>query len=137
MVKGNSNREPAHTMKAILSVPFLLVVAFVVYAEGSFSFAIWNALPVAIGFGVLLIGLRSRGATAAGCLAFAVSVTVLVALSHLAWLFDWGSIASSSSTSALVFIFFPFWEIVFAGIIGLVAWGIGRVVLRRASDTSA
>jgi hypothetical protein len=125
-------------MKAILSVPFLLVVALVVYAEDSFSaFTIWNALPVAIGFGVLWIGLRSRGATAAGCIAFAVSVTVLVALFHLAWLFDWGSIATGSSTSALAFIFVPFWVIVFAAIIGLVAWGVGRVVLRRASDTSA
>src|SRR6185369_6621462 len=125
-------------MKAILSVPFLLVVALVVYAEGSFSaFTIWSALPVAIGFGVLWIGLRSRGATAAGCIAFAVSVTVLVALFHLAWLFDWGSIASSSSTSALAFIFIPFWVILFAGIVALVAWVVGRVVLRRAYDTSA
>ena len=137
MVKGNSNREPAHTMKAILSVPFLLVVALVVYTEGFNGFTIWNALPVAIGFGVLCTGLRSRGATAAGCIAFAVSVTVLVALFHLAWLFDWGSIASSSSTSALAFIFIPFWVILFAGIIGLVAWVVGRVVLRRAYDTSA
>ena len=123
-------------MKAILSVPFLLVVALVVYAEDSFSgFTIWNALPVAIGFGVLWIGLRSRDATAVGCIAFAVSVTVLVVLSHLAWLFDWGSIASSSSTSGLVFIFFPFWEILFAGIIALIAWVVGKVVLRRTYDT--
>ena len=119
-------------MKAILSIPFLLVVALVVYTLGFNGFTIWNALPVAIGFGVLSSGLRSRGAITVGCIAFAVSVTVLVALSHLAWLFDWGSIASSSSTSALVFIYFPFWEILFAGIIGLVAWGVARVVLRRA-----
>jgi len=122
-------------MKAILSVPFLLVVAFVVYAEGSVSvFTIWNALPVAIGFGVLLIGLRSRGATAAICIAFAVSVTALVETFHLAWLFDWGRLATGSSTSALAFILLPFWVIVFAGIIGLVAWGIARIVLRRAHD---
>jgi hypothetical protein len=120
-------------MKAILSIPFLLVVALVVYAEGSFSvFTIWNALPVAIGFGVLWIGLPSRGATAVGCIAFAVSVTVLVAFFHLAWLFDWGSIATGSSTSVLAFIFVPFWVFVFAGISGLIAWGIGRVVLKRA-----
>src|ERR1044071_4138252 len=125
-------------MRKILSIPFLLVAALVVYAEPSVSvFAIWNALPVAIGFGVLLIGMSSRGATAVGCIAFAVSVTVLVALSHLAWLFDWGSIATSSSTSGLVFIYFPFWEILFAGIIGLVAWVVGIVVFRRSSDRSA
>lgn len=124
-------------MKAILSVPFLLVVALIVYAEGSFSaFTIWNALPVAIGFGVLWIGFRSRGAIAAGCIACAISVAVLVALFHLAWLFDWGSIATSSSTSALAFIFVPFWVFVFAAIIGLVAWGVGKVVLRKSSDTS-
>ena len=132
---GRRLRKP---MKAIFSIPFLLVVALVVYVEGSLGgFMIWNVLPVAIGFGVFLIGLSSRGAIAVGCIAFAVSVTVLVALAHLAWLFDWGSIASSSSTSALVFIFFPFWEILFAGIIGLVAWVVGKVVLKRSSDTSA
>jgi len=137
MVKGSSNREPAGTRKAILSVPFLLVVALVVYTEGFNRFTIWNALPVAIGFGVLVNGLRSRGANAVGCIAFAVSVTALVAFSHLAWLFDWGSIASSSSTSGLVFIFFPFWEILFAAIIALITWVVGRVVLRRTYDTSA
>jgi hypothetical protein len=122
-------------MKAILSIPLLLVGALVVYAEGSFSgFTLWNALPVAIGFAVLWIGLRSRGATAVGCIAFAISVTVMVALFHLAWLFDWGSIATGSSTSALAFIFVPIWVIVLASIIGLVAWAVGRVVLRRANN---
>jgi|SRR6185436_4377565 len=123
-------------MKAILSIPFLLVVALVIYTEGFDLFTIWNALPVAIGFSVLVSGLRSRGAITVGCIAFAVSVTVLVALFHLAWLFDWSRLASSSSTSALAFIFFPFWEILFAGIIGLVAWGVARVVLKRTKDTS-
>jgi len=87
-------------MKAILSVPFLLVVALVVYTEGFNGFTIWNALPVAIGFGVLCTGLRSRGATAVGCIAFAVSVTVLVDLFHLAWLFS-QSVKRRNLTNAL------------------------------------
>jgi hypothetical protein len=90
-----------------------------------------------LGFGALLIGLRSRRAMAVGWIAFAVSVTLLVALFHLAWIFDWGGAATSSSTSALAFIFVPFWALFFAGIIGLVAWGISRVFRRRPYDTTA
>ena len=119
-------------MKAILAIPFLLVVALVIYVERPFDgFTLWNAFPVALGFGVLLLGLRSCRATAAGCVAFAVSATLLVAHFHLAWLFDWGGTATGSSTSALAFIFVPFWVMLFAGIIGVVAWGIARVVCRR------
>ncbi|MDB6133200.1 MAG: hypothetical protein JWM59_1443, partial [Verrucomicrobiales bacterium] len=78
-------------MKTITAIPFLPVAAPVVHVSGSFSgTAVWNALPVGIGFGALRIGLSSRRAMAAGCVAFAVSVTLLVALFHPAWLFDWG-----------------------------------------------
>ena len=118
-------------MKAILAIPFLLVVALVMHAQGSFSvFAIWNALPGALSFGMLLLGLRSRRPAAVGCFAFAGSVTLPLALFHLAWLFDWGGTATGSSTSALAFIFIPFWACVFGAIIGAVAWGISRVVCR-------
>ncbi|MEW6364492.1 MAG: hypothetical protein AB1714_07620 [Acidobacteriota bacterium] len=119
-------------MKAILAIPFLLAVALVVHSQGSFSgFTVWNALPVVLGFGVLMLGLRSRRAITVGCIAFAISATLLVALFHLAWLFDWGGTATGSSTSALAFIFVPIWACLFAGIIGVAAWGISRVVCRR------
>ncbi|MGH8281618.1 MAG: hypothetical protein ACRERZ_05445 [Gammaproteobacteria bacterium] len=114
---------------ALLTIPFVLAVALIVYVEGSFSgFWIWNALPVALGFGILLAGRHSRLAIAVGCTAFAASATLLVILFHLALLFDWGGTASSFSTSALAFIFVPIWACIFAGIAGLLAWGIIRLV---------
>ena len=125
-------------MKVIIAILFLLVVSLVIYATGSFDgFTVWNVLPVALGFGVFLIGLRSQQAMAVGCISFGVSVTAQVVLFHLAWLFDWGGTATSSSTSALAFIFVPIWAIVSASIIGLVAWGIGKVIWRRARSASA
>jgi hypothetical protein len=94
----------------LLAIPFLLVVGLVVYAQGSFSgFTVWNCLPVAAGFGMLVAGLHTRGAIAVACVTFAVSATSLVTLFHLAWLFDWGGTATGSSTSALAFIFVPIW----------------------------
>ncbi|MDB6135834.1 MAG: hypothetical protein JWM59_4077 [Verrucomicrobiales bacterium] len=126
-----NNRPVSARMKTISAVPFLLVAALVVHVSGSFSgTALWNALPVGMGFGALQAGLSSRRAMAAGCIAFAVSITLLVALFHLAWLFDWGGTATGSSTSAVAFMFVPLWAVLFAGIIGLVAWGVGKAVWR-------
>ena len=117
---------------ALLALPFVLAIALVVYVEGSFNgFVVWNALPVLLGFGVLVAGRRARLPIVAGCTAFAVLATLPVVLFHLAWLFDWGGIATSSSTSALAFIFVPLWACVFAGIAGVLAWGVVRVVCKN------
>lgn len=115
----------------ILAVPFLLVVGLIAHAQGSFSgFTVWNALPVAMGFGILVLGLRSQRSIAVGCIAFAVSVIVLVSLFHLAWLFDWAGTATGSSTSALAFIFVPICASVFSAIIAAIASGISLIVCR-------
>jgi len=109
----------------LLALPFLLAIAFVVYAEGSFTgFAVWNALPVAVGFGALYAGRHARLATAVGCTVFAVAATLLVALFHLAWWLDWGGTATGSSTSALAFVFVPAWACLLAAIAGVLAWGV-------------
>lgn len=113
---------------ALLSIPFLVAIVLVAYTEGQFSgFMIWNALPIAVGLGMLLAARRASRAVVAGCVAFAVSATLLVVAFHLAWFFDWGRTATGSSTSALAFIFVPLWAYVLSGIIGLLAWIIGRV----------
>jgi hypothetical protein len=53
-------------MKTITAIPFLLVAALVVHVSGSFGgTAVWNALPVGVGFGALRIGLSFRHAS--GC----------------------------------------------------------------------
>lgn len=117
---------------ALLAMPFVLAIALVVYVEGPFNgFVVWNALPVLLGFGVLVAGRRARPPLVAGCMAFAVLATLPVVLFHLAWMFDWGGTATSSSTSALAFIFVPLWACAFAGIAGVLAWGIVRVVCKN------
>jgi len=118
-------------MKAILAIPFLLTIVLVAYVQGGFT--IWNALPVVLGFGVLLYGLQARSSEAVGCIAFGVSVTLLMALFHLAWLFDWGGTATGSSTAALSLIFVPFWACFFASVIGMVCWVASRVRARMGT----
>ena len=113
----------------LLTVPFLLAIALVVYTERSFSgFTFWNALPIVLGLGVLLAARRSHLATIVGCATFAIAATLLVVLFHLAWFFDWGGTATSSSTSALAFIFVPFWACIFASIVASLAWVVMRLV---------
>ncbi len=126
------------TPPLLRAFPFLLVIALIVVAQESFSgFTLWNAFPVVLGFGGLQIGLRSRRAAKMGCITFAALATIPVALFHLAWLLDWGGIATSSSTSALAFIFVPIWTLVFAGVTGAVAWGIARFIYRSKLDNDS
>ena len=122
----------------LVSLPFLLVVVLIIYAQGSLSgFTVWNCLPVAAAFGVLRIGLRLRGRPlSAACITFSVVAALLPALFHLALLFDWGGTSTGSSTSALAFIFVPLWTGVFAAVAGAVAWGIA-LCFRRLSISKA
>lgn len=108
----------------LLALPFLLLAAFVSYGPGS----ILNALPVLVSLGVLLFGSWSPRATFLGCIAFAVSATLLVVLFHVAWIFDWGGIATSSSTASLALLFVPIWACVAGSIIGVVAWCLARMI---------
>ncbi|MCW5558765.1 MAG: hypothetical protein KIT22_13170 [Verrucomicrobiae bacterium] len=113
---------------ALLAIPFALVVALVGHVQGSFGvFAVWNALPVALSFVVLVLGVHSGRATRVAGIAFAVTTTLFVTLFHLSWLFDWGGTATSSSTSAVAFIFVPFWACIFGGILAAAAWGIASI----------
>ncbi|MGH7648790.1 MAG: hypothetical protein ACREND_11775 [Gemmatimonadaceae bacterium] len=113
----------------LLAIPFLLAIGLVVYAQGSFSgFAVWNAVPVGLGFAVILVGRRFTRAVRVAGVVFAAVAALLVVLFHLAWLFDWGGTATRSSTSALAFIVVPFWACILAGVAGVVAWGLGRTV---------
>jgi uncharacterized membrane protein YfbV (UPF0208 family) len=117
----------------LLALPFLLAIAFVVYAEGKLTpFAIWNALPAVAGFALLWVGRHARlTAYRIGCAIFAVVATLFVTLFHLAWWLDWHGTATGSSTSALAFIFVPIWACLLASIAGALAWGIAWLVDRH------
>jgi hypothetical protein len=119
----------------LLVAPFLLAIALAVYVQGgdSIGFALWNALPMLAGLGMLLAGHRSRRAMPWGRVAFAVVATLFMVWFHLSWLFDWGGARTSSSTSALAFIFMPLWALVFGAVAGVLAWGTRRLAGRSGA----
>jgi len=119
----------------LLATPFLLAMALVVYVQGgdSIGFALWNALPMLAGLGMLLAGRRSRSRMPWGRTAFATVATLLMVWFHLSWLFDWGGARTGSSTSALAFIFMPLWAFVFGAVAGVLAWGTQRFAGRSGA----
>ena len=101
-----------------------LMLLFVAFVEGFLNpFWIWNAVPIAIGY-VLLARARVRSFRPIPEFAYVVFGCGLVILAHLAWVFDWGDIATGSSTAGLIFIFLPF----YAAILGGVAFGLAYLV---------
>lgn len=118
----------------LLVAPFLLAMALAVYVQGgdSIGFALWNALPMLAGLGMLLVGHRSRRAMPRGRVAFAVVATLFMVCFHLSWLFDWGGARTSSSTSALAFIFMPLWAVIIGAAAGTLAWATHRLARGRA-----
>jgi hypothetical protein len=46
----------------------------------------------------------------APAVAFSVVTLVVVAVTHLAWYFDWGGAQTGSSTAGLAFLVIPFWS---------------------------
>ena len=118
----------------LLATPFLLAMALVVYVQGgaSVGFALWNALPMLAGLGMLLVGHRGRRTMPWGRVAFAAVATLFMVWFHLSWLFDWGGAMSGSSTSALAFIFMPLWAFILGAVAGALAWTIQRLARLRA-----
>ena len=110
--------------------PFLIIAGYIALAEGVHLFAVWNMIPVAIGY-VLLRGARRKGLRTKPELAFIVASCGLLLFAHAAWMFDWGGTATGSSTSALIFIFLP----IYASILGAIAWGVMRLFTRRTADS--
>jgi hypothetical protein len=118
----------------LLVAPFLLTMALAVYVQGgdSIGFALWNALPMLVGLGMLLAGHRSRRAMPWGRVAFATVATLFMVWFHLSWLFDWGGARTGSSTSALAFIFMPLWAFILGAVAGALAWISQRLARLRA-----
>lgn len=103
----------------------LLVVAgvLVVSVHGIASLlTLWNLLPVALGAVIWGTAERRAGRGEDGRSArarlggrgFAAWAGLLVALPHLAWLFDWGGTATAGSTSGLIFLVAPLVALVVA-----------------------
>lgn len=113
--------------KSLQAMPFLLVAVLIFCTQHAFmACAVWNCIPLGIAYVAFAMGLQLRGASAVGAITFSVVATVLPALFHLAWLFDWAKTASGSSTSALAFIFLPIWVVVLAVIASGLAYGAAK-----------
>ncbi len=91
----------------------------VVYAEGLHWIVLWNLLPLAL---AALAILRRAGAVQRSwsAITFAGVTTLVVALTHAAWVFDWGGTQTGSSTTGLIFLFSPIYSV----LLGTIAWAV-------------
>jgi hypothetical protein len=110
----------------ILDFVLAACALYILYVDGIHVLALWNVLPVAIGL-LVARGTRRGPRTpvaigpGAGFLAGAVPMSLFW---HAAWQFDVWRTASSSSTSALMFLILPIYAIG----IGLAGSLLGMVV---------
>jgi hypothetical protein len=125
-------RRPDTQATVIVAIG-LLVTALVFLIDGIDGIALWNVAPVAAVSLVLATGRWVRKplpGVGTPVMVFCVTTLSVVALAHLEWHFDWGGAQTGSSTSALAFLFIPFWA-VGLGAIGFAAILLGRTFTRR------
>lgn len=97
----------------------------VLYAEGLYWVVLWNLLPLAL---AALAILRRAGAVQRSwsAITFAGITTLVVALTHAAWVFDWGGTQTGSSTAGLIFLFSPIYSV----LLGTIAWAVTMSIER-------
>jgi len=80
-------------------------------------FVLWNLVPVVIG-GFLIRGAISCESSAllGGCVGYVLCGIGFVLFINFSWIFDWNTMKTGSSTSGLVFIFLPFYSLMFGAI---------------------
>jgi hypothetical protein len=103
---------------------------FVVYAEGLelHWFVLWNLFPLLLS-GLAFARGTSRGRLSWAAVAFTGITTTAIALVHAAWVFDWGSTQTTSSTAGLIFLFSP----ILALVLGGCGWGAVKIAQRLLS----
>jgi hypothetical protein len=109
----------------VRQVLFLLMIAFIAYVEGITNlFWIWNSVPIAASY-LLLSRARQKDINPLPEIGFFVVACGIVLFAHAAWFYDWGGVASGSSTAGLMFVVLP----VYASVLGGTAFGL--VILFR------
>ena len=98
---------------------------WVVRVEGLHLIALWNLLPLAWA-GLAMWRGSDAGRPSWSAVAFAGLTTFAVALTHGAWVFDWGGTRTGSSTAGLVFLFSPLYSI----LLGVCGWAVVKVGAR-------
>jgi hypothetical protein len=119
-------------IRSIAVVTLVVCALWVVYAEGLHWIAVWNLLPLVLAGLVVLRG-TGVGRTSWSAVAFAGVATLASALTHTAWVFDWGGTQTGSSTAGLIFLFSPIYSL----LLGSFGWAVVKVVERFAGKRSA
>jgi hypothetical protein len=122
-------------ISAGLYVALALTALLGVYVGGLANpFTVWNLVPLAV---VAVVQHRaSRSSLAA--IGFTIVTCAIVAVAHLAWLFDWGGTATGSSTAGLMFVTLPIVALLVGSVGWLAGWAIGRALswrVRQGRDT--
>lgn len=113
-------------------VPLVVCALLVVYAEGLHWIALWNLLPLVLA-GLAVLRGAGVGHTSWSAVAFAGVATLAIALTHIGWVFDWGSTQTGSSTAGLIFLFSPIYSI----LLGTFGWAVVKVVERFIAKSRA
>lgn len=116
-------------MKHISDWAFVVLAGFIAFAEGIWNpFWVWNVVPVVVGYALLRRARRKAFRVVPEWAFIAVSCGLSL-IAHAAWVFDWGRMASGSSTGGLVFVFLP----IYALVAGSLAFGVARLLTRRVA----
>lgn len=95
----------------------------VLYAEGHNWVALWNLVPLAVAALAILWGTGAERPSWSA-VTFAGVTALMIALTHAAWVFDWGGTQTESSTAGLLFLFSPIYSV----LLGTVGWTVARAV---------
>jgi uncharacterized membrane protein YjgN (DUF898 family) len=110
-------------------VALALTALLGVYVGGIANpFTAWNLVPLA----VVAVVQYHASQTSLAAIGFAIATCAIVAVAHLAWLFDWGGTATGSSTAGLMFVTLPIVALVAGSVGWLAGWASGRVLSWRA-----
>ena len=121
-------------LSAGVYVALALTAVLVAYVGGVTNpFTVWNLVPLVVAAAVKYCALP----TSLAAIGFALLTCTVVVVAHLAWLFDWGSTATGSSTAGLMFVTLPVLALLAGGVGWLTGWMMGRIVLRTRHDRDA
>ncbi|WP_125931867.1 hypothetical protein [Thiosocius teredinicola] len=130
-------------MDSYFKEPYIAGIAvalaiFVVVAEGVSPsiFTVWNLVPVMVAY-FAFKGASTSGSRKIllGAIGYAFTGLALLLYVHVAWLFDIDGAKTGSSTSGLVFLFFPLWSLILGAVGYFVGYAIGGALDESAGKT--
>jgi len=118
------------TQRNKLRIALLAVAASFYVLEGVLlnPFIVWTSLPLYVGYTIVSSGWKTgSGRKLSQGYGFLILSIAFSYLYHLAWYLDWDHTKTGSSTSALIFVWFP----IYAVVIGYVGYFLGSFLAGR------